>query len=171
MMQPTQNAGALATCERCGRQCQVAPSRREDSKPFRLAKVPKGVCPECVMTQFLYTTYPVNMQIDEAGPELLLNPMIPQAFEMSGLLQGCDLSIEEINWQRVVDNWKLPVKVKHDGRNPYRMGESPRARSRGAGTPAETEPQLGLLTTPPTDDELKRVLRRAFDRPLPEKPN
>lgn len=124
-----------ATCERCGKQLQVAPSRRKDSKPFRLAKVPKGVCADCVMTQFLYNTYPINMQIDEAGPELLLKPGIREAFLACGLLEHCDLTIDEIDWQRVVNNWRLPVQISKDGRNPYRMGESPRAEARMAGLP------------------------------------
>jgi len=107
-------------CERCGARIRLAPRRREDSKPFRRAKVAQGVCPDCVMTQFLYNTYPLNMQIDEAGPKLLLNPLVPQAFQMSGLLARCEMSIEEVNWQRVVDNWSLPVKILKDKRNPYR---------------------------------------------------
>lgn len=129
-------------CDRCKRPLRVAERRREDSKPFRLAKVPKGVCPECVMTQFLYNTYPINMQIDEAGPELLLKPGIAEAFVSCGLLDGCDLKIEEVNWQRVVDNWKLPVKITKDGRNPYRMGDSPRA---GKGRNGELPP-LGFFS-------------------------
>ncbi len=119
----------LANCDRCGRQLRVAESRREESKPFRLAKAPKGVCPECVMTQFLYNTYPINMQIDEAGAELLLKPMIAEAFVASGLMDGCDMDISEVNWQRVVDNWKLPVDIaKKNPMNPYRMGDSKRQK-------------------------------------------
>jgi len=60
----------MCLCDRCKRPIQLAAKRRrEDSRPFRLAKVPKGVCADCVMTQFLYNTYPINMQIDRAGPE------------------------------------------------------------------------------------------------------
>jgi hypothetical protein len=79
------------------------------------------------MTAFLYNTYPINMQIDQSGPQLLLNPMIRDAFLMSGILDKCDLTIDEINWQRVVDNWDLPVEIaKKDPRNPYRMGDEKR---------------------------------------------
>jgi hypothetical protein len=119
-----------ANCERCGRALRVAESRREDSKPFRLAKVPKGVCPECVMTQFLYNTYPINQQIDEAGPELLLKPLVAECFRASGLLDDCDLKIEEIDWARLVANWKLPVKVTKGAKNCYTMGESRARRQR-----------------------------------------
>lgn len=120
---------AVCFCDRCKRPLQIAERRRPDSKPFRLAKVPKGVCPDCVMTQFLYNTYPLNYQIDQAGPELLLKPGIPEAFVASGLLDGCDMTIDEVCWPRVVNNWNLPVEVKKgDPRNPYRMGEAKRDR-------------------------------------------
>jgi hypothetical protein len=127
----------MVKCERCGKLITLAPesSRHEDAHPFRLAKEPKGVCANCIMTQFLYNTYPINMQIDEAGPELLLNQGIREAFVRCGLLSHSDLKIEEINWQQVVANWALPVKAPRGPRNPYRMGESPRAQARNAGLP------------------------------------
>ena len=31
---------------------------------------------------------------------------------------------EEINWQLVVDNWNLPLKVKHSPTNPHLPGDS-----------------------------------------------
>lgn len=136
---------AVAFCDRCKKMLRVAETRNEDSKPFRLAKVPKGVCADCVMTEFLYNTYPVNMLIDEAGPEILLNAgFMRMAFTQAGILKGCDLDINEIDWQRVVDNWKLPVKITRDGRNPYRMGDSPHAGKGRDGKlpPAFSEPEL-----------------------------
>ena len=124
---PKTAGDAPCFCERCKRPLRVAEHRRADSKPFRLAKEPKGVCPDCVMTAFLYNTYPINMQIDQAGPDLLLKPGICEAFAACGLLDDCDLKIEEVNWRRVVDNWNLPIQVdKKDPRNPYRMGDARR---------------------------------------------
>jgi hypothetical protein len=39
-------------------------------------------------------------------------------------MDGCEMQIQEVNWQRVVENWKLPVKIdKKNPRNPYRMGD------------------------------------------------
>jgi hypothetical protein len=160
-MEATQTPGALAHCERCGRQLRVADSRREDSKPFRLAKVPKGVCPECVMTQFLYNTYPVNMQIDIAGPELLLKLHIREAFLMCGVLNDCDLHIDEIDWRRVVENWSLPVKVAKSALNMYRMGDH--ARQKKAVADAGLGDGLGFFD-PPNEAERER---RSTERKLP----
>jgi len=155
----TQTPGAVASCERCGKKIQVAAARREDAELFRLAKELKGVCADCVMTQFLYNTYPINMQLDEAGPELLLKPGIREAFVSCGILDRGDLKIDEIDWQRVVDNWDLPVPInKKDPRNPYRMGESPRAKKRNAGALAmEKEgpiwPLAGIFAGGGDDDD------------------
>ncbi len=121
-----------AHCDRCGRPLRLAERRKEESKPFRRAKVPQGVCPDCVVTEFIYNTYPVNMIIDERGPDILLHPLAGKAFKMT-ILQGCEMDASEINWQRVVDNWKLPVRQLRGAKNPYTMGEA--ARRREAGVP------------------------------------
>jgi hypothetical protein len=119
--------GALAKCDRCGVQLRVAETRREDSRPFRRSMTTAGLCPDCVMTEFLYNTYPVNMIIDERGPEMLLNAeCMRSALLSSGVMDPahCEMDVNEINWQRVYDNWNLPVKVKKSGLNPYRMGDA-----------------------------------------------
>ncbi len=126
-MVETTQPSALAKCDRCAVQLRVAESRREDSRPFRKAAVPKGLCPDCVMTEFLYNTYPVNMIIDERGPEMLLNAeSMRMALLSSGVMDPahCEMDVNEINWRRVVDNWNLPVKLSKSGRNPYRMGDA-----------------------------------------------
>ena len=76
--------GLPCQCERCHRPLRIDPGR-PDAEIFRRAKVPSGVCPDCLITQFLYNTYPINMQIDEAGPELLLKPGIREAFLACGI--------------------------------------------------------------------------------------
>lgn len=131
-------------CSRCGRGCRVAGPWKENAELFRRGKVPSGVCADCVVTQFLYNTYPINMQIDEGGPELLLKPGIREAFLSCGILERADLTIDEISWERIVANWALPVLVrKNDPRNPYRMGDAERARQarREAGLLEERSPR------------------------------
>jgi hypothetical protein len=100
------------------------------------------------MTEFLYNTYPVNMQIDEAGPELLLKPGIAEAFVSSGLLDECDMDIEEVNWRCVVQNWKLPVKIKKSALNPYRMGDSSRRKEAREKYLADQQRAFEELTRP-----------------------
>src|SRR5436853_4724804 len=109
--------GAIANCDRCGVRVQVA-ARSRESWPFRLATVPQGLCANCAVTTFLYNTYPINMQLDESGLQLLLQPGMRQAFAY--MIPNCDMSDSEINWEIVVENWHLPV-VEHLGpTNPYR---------------------------------------------------
>ena len=133
-------AGRVTNCDRCGAPCRVADRRNPESHPFKLSEKPKGVCANCVMTQFLYNTYPINLQIDEAGPELLLKPGIREAFLSCGLLDGCDLNIDEVNWAQVVANWALPVQHRKSPTNPYKMGDSPKSYlHRGKAQPKRDE--------------------------------
>ena len=126
LIQP--QAGARANCERCGIALQVAAARSEESAPFRRADVPKGFCADCVFTQFLYNTYPINMQLDRSGPQVLLHPEMRQAILLCGLLNRCDMNVDELDWQRIVDNWDLPVACEPSATNPYRMGDHRRER-------------------------------------------
>ena len=120
-------AGQIANCDRCGAMMRVADRRNKDSHPFKLAEKPKGVCANCAVTHCLYNTYPINWQIDEAGPELLLTPGLREAFLSCGMLDHCDLNIDEVNWSQVVANWSLPVKHQKSPTNPYKMGDSPKS--------------------------------------------
>jgi hypothetical protein len=117
-------AGVDALCRRCGVPMRLGRPGKEDAPWLRLAKVPEGVCANCAMTEFLVNTYPVNMIVDERGPEMLLQPAVREAFVSSGVIQSSDMHIDEVNWQTVVANWALPVHVAKNPRNPYRMGEA-----------------------------------------------
>jgi hypothetical protein len=123
-MKTTASIGARANCLRCGVDVQVSAKKRaEKSWPFKLATIPKGFCADCVFTQFLCNTYPINMGLDRSGPELLLHPQMREAVLMSGLLEKCDMNVDEVNWQKVVANWNLPIECKTSPTNPYRMGD------------------------------------------------
>lgn len=127
VIEPAQ-PGAICFCNRCGIEVRVAESRSEDAHWFRLAKIPKGFCADCVFTQFLYQAYPINMQLDETGPELLLSPFMREAVLESGILEKSDLHIDALNWERIVANWSLPVHAPMTATNPYQMGDAARSK-------------------------------------------
>jgi hypothetical protein len=65
------------------------------------------------------------MLIEESphGAAILLFPPIQEQF--AAIMAGrSDMIPEEINWQTVVDNWNLPLKVKTSPTNPHRPGDS-----------------------------------------------
>lgn len=115
-------------CGRCGKLLRMAESTAKADAPFKLAKVPDGLCAECVMTEFLYNNYPLNMQLDESGPEILLSPHTPLMLEQSGVMDGSDLKASEVDWVRLVANWRMPVETRRGPKNPYSMGESDRSK-------------------------------------------
>jgi hypothetical protein len=140
-----------ANCERCGVLMRLAEKRNEKSMPFKLARIPKGLCANCVVTEFLYNTYPVNEILDRSGPQILLVPHMRNAF--APILQDCDMGVDEINWALIVQNWSLPVKTKRGARNPYSMGEyAERERAKQAQEKAQDEAEDALAKALGGDD-------------------
>ncbi len=148
--------GAIANCDRCGALMRLAAKRNEKSMPFKLAKVPKGLCANCVVTEFLYNTYPVNEQLDRSGPQILLVPHMRQAF--APILKNCDMSVDEIDWPTIVRNWSLPVKTKRGPRNPYTMGEYKRNEDAKAEyLRAQQDAETAIAGAIAGDDEERRA--------------
>lgn len=117
--------GAECNCDRCGVRCRVGAVEPSKAKMLRHSTKPKGYCNNCAVTEFLANTYPPNMIIEESqhGAEILLFPAIQQQFAM--IMAGrSDMIPEEINWQTVVDNWSLPLKVKLSPQNCHLPGDS-----------------------------------------------
>jgi len=73
----------------------------------------------------MVNTYPVNMIIEESehGPSLLLYPHIQEQFVVIMRSGNADMIPEEIDWELVVKNWALPLKVKTSPMNPHRPGD------------------------------------------------
>jgi hypothetical protein len=116
-------------CGRCRVPVRVNAERRNpDAQMLRLSKVPKGMCVNCAVTEWLMNTYPINMQIEEMGYEALLNPGIQEMF--GGLMESAkaDARPDEINWELVVANWHLPLNVKRSATNPYLPGDALREK-------------------------------------------
>lgn len=124
--QLTLNLGMKCHCERCGRECQVAPGRTEEARLLRKAKEPKGYCVNCGVTLWLVNAYPINEIIEESphGPEMLLHPHIQQQFGAIMRTGNADASLEEIDWEIVVANWHLPIEAKLSAENCHLPGDS-----------------------------------------------
>ncbi|MBA7676117.1 hypothetical protein ES703_84358 [subsurface metagenome] len=120
-----QDAVLFCQCERCGAQLQVGPAPGSEAKLLRRSKVPKGFCVNCAVHNFLRNTYPPNIQLAESGPEILLIPHIQTVFADIMKAGFADANPDEIDWQRIVDNWELPfpTKLKTSGMNPCSQKE------------------------------------------------
>jgi len=115
-----QDTVLFCQCERCGAQLQVGPAPGSEARLLRRSKVPKGFCVNCAVHNFLRNTYPPNIQLAESGPEILLIPHIQTVFADIMKAGFADAIPDEIDWQRIVDNWELPFlkKVKRTASNP-----------------------------------------------------
>ena len=116
-------------CERCGRRCRVAGKRNPKAEMLRASAVPKGYCANCAATEWLMNTYPINLQFDESGPEMLRHPQIQEQFADIMRTAKADASPDEIDWDWVIANWELPVQIaKGNPRNPYTPTHPKRAK-------------------------------------------
>ena len=95
-------------CLRCGRQCQPGKSNNSEARPFRRAK--KGLCPDCAVTHFLLCPELEVLRIGilREGIRTLKNPTIQAQFAEILKIGKSEMSIDEINWDRVIDQWELP---------------------------------------------------------------
>lgn len=105
----------LCNCSRCGQPCHVGGPKNEDARLLRRAKTPRGYCATCAATQFLKTTLPLSEILREKGPEILLCPHITAQFAAVMRSGGSDADPSEIDWNRLVANWELPVDGETQG--------------------------------------------------------
>lgn len=158
-----QDAVLFCQCERCGVRLQVGPAPGSEARLLRRSKVPKGFCINCAVHNFLRNTYPPNIQLAESGPEILLIRHIQDVFV--GIMKAgfADANPDEIDWQRIVDNWELPFSkgVKTSGMNPCSqklLDEVAAGTQPGLGAISETSP---LFTEPSLLK--KRMMIRSFE--------
>lgn len=97
-------------CQRCGERCRVD-GRESKAKMLRHSKG-KGLCINCAVHDWLRNTYPPNLILAQSGPKVLLFEHIQTQFAEIMKIGFADAKPDEIDWQRIVDNWELPFKSK-----------------------------------------------------------
>lgn len=100
----------VVNCQRCGRLCRPGQGNPE-SRPFRRST--KGLCVNCAITEFFKTTEPMTSLLEglmyKTDKRILLSPAIQEQVGNIMKAGNCDASLEEIDWQTVVDQWDLPL--------------------------------------------------------------
>ena len=131
-------------CQRCGERCRVDPSR--DPKARMLRHSDKGLCVNCAVHDWLRNTYPPNIILAQSGPKVLLFSHIQEQFAEIMRTGFADAKPDEIDWQKIVDNWELPFphKMKPSASNPCSQKEIDEIA-------AGKRQGLGQRVTPKTD--------------------
>ena len=94
-------------CGRCSKPCRGG----EGTPDARLLKrAVSGYCADCALTAFLKGTEPLGMLIEENGLESLRNPIFLAQITRLLIVGNSDARIEEIDIDRVIENWGLPYK-------------------------------------------------------------
>lgn len=110
----------IVYCERCKAPCKAAELRDSKAKMLRHSEEPKGLCVNCAVHDWLRNTYPPNILLAQSGPGVLRFPHIQEHFAEIMRIGFADAKPDEIDWQRIVDNWDLPFpsKIKPTAANP-----------------------------------------------------
>jgi len=111
------NTPGIVECKRCGEQCRISGSPGKDAKMLRFAEGP-GLCVNCAVHDWLRNTYPVNILLTQSGPKAL--PHLQEQFAGIMRLGKADAMPDEIDWEKIVENWDLPFphKIKPSSTNP-----------------------------------------------------
>lgn len=114
-----------ARCNRCDMPLKVDAKPGSKAKLLRRAKTADGYCVHCAMHDWLRNTYPINLQLAESGPRILLYPHVRDVF--AGIMRAgnSDATLDEINWNYIVECWDLPFPepVKPSPLNPVTQKE------------------------------------------------
>jgi hypothetical protein len=96
-------------CDRCSLPCRVGGPKNPEARFLRRSATGQGYCPSCATTQFLKTTTGLSELLKLRGPEVLRDPVIQRQFVAVMAIGGADATPDEIDWERVIANWALPV--------------------------------------------------------------
>lgn len=132
-------------CQRCGVRIRLDPKAGSKAKMLKRSAVPKGLCLNCAMHDWLRNTYPVNLLLAQGGPRALSLPHIQEMIAGIMKSQFSDAAVDEIDFDAVIENWDLPFpnKLKRSPRNPVDQAELERAKKEGVPVyGADAEEQL-----------------------------
>ncbi|HEB31334.1 MAG TPA: hypothetical protein ENI15_10735 [Spirochaetes bacterium] len=87
---------------------------------LRRSKVPKGLCVNCAIHDWLRNTYPCNILLAQSGPKALIHPHVQEQFVEIMRIGMADAVPDEIDWALIMENWDLPFghKIKTSSTNP-----------------------------------------------------
>jgi len=98
------------SCRRCGQICQLTDDGTLGARPLRRTTDTKiGMCVNCAFTDFLKSIESFQPGFEKHGPKILLDERVQQRFATLFKIGESDAPIETINWERVIENWDLPL--------------------------------------------------------------
>lgn len=97
-------------CTRCGKLGQAGPPPNPEGRLMVYAQTAENaMCADCAATAFIKGIDVFMYSIELRGPEILLTPHVQVQFAQVMTSGKADATPQEIDWQRVVENWELPV--------------------------------------------------------------
>ena len=148
----TAGTQGVVECQRCGARCRISGQPGKKARMLRFVEGP-GLCVNCAVHDWLRNTYPPNILLAQSGPKVLLFPHIQQQFAEIMRIGFADAKPDEIDWQKIVENWELPFpnKMKPSSFNPCSQKEideiaAGKRQGLGQWVPPKPDPLDGITT-------------------------
>lgn len=112
--------GTVCRCERCNVPIRMDPKPDSRARMLERAQKPQALCVNCALHDCLRNTYPLNILLAESGPSALAHDHIRRQIEKVMRVGNADAFPDEIDWDRIAENWELPFPgpVKPSAENP-----------------------------------------------------
>jgi len=168
---------AINHCTRCDAACTVDPKPGSQARILRRSRTPEGLCVNCAVHDQLRHLYPANLILAGSGPAGLALPHIQRQFYAIARSVGTDAEFDEIDWQRIIDNWDMPfpTKLKQTAMNPVTQDEldrepEERARRRARAMSMRTKQEI-IADHQIEEEEILSLLRKGAKENEREKTN
>ncbi len=107
-------SSAIVPCRRCGDPCKTSPAGDPKARPFRKAK--RGNCAACAVCIFFQSDDPdegLGFALPpDFDPEGLRLPHLQKQFARVLIVGGSELTMEQIDWDKVISKWTLARGAK-----------------------------------------------------------
>lgn len=97
-------------CRRCGQLCRITDNGTPGARPLRRTTDTKiGMCVNCAFTDFLKSVESFQPGFERHGAGILRDGRVQEQLAALFRTGNSDASVEMINWERVIENWDLPL--------------------------------------------------------------
>ena len=97
----------VTPCQRCSMPLRVGRPPSTEAQLLRRSSTGVGVCPTCAVRKWLEAF--MGDAHPNLKPEHLLLPHVREQFIVIMRVGNADAKPDEINWQKLVDEWDLPI--------------------------------------------------------------
>jgi len=106
----------IVECTRCGKPCKVGPPPNPKARLMAFATkaeaLQSGLCGNCAAAVFIKSNRILMAGIEMSGIGMLADARVQKQFGDVMQAGFADAKPAELNWQKIIDDWELPIPKK-----------------------------------------------------------